>query len=284
MRVHRLIIGVFLLVMLATSHAESVGPDSQRGEWNLLLAPALKDFSYKELDTSGDLLDREDGVAPGVILGLSREWRDLFFAVDFSYYGGDVDYDGQTQSGIPITTQTNAQFSDVSFRAERRQRTATGRAYGTYVGLGYHEWVRDIESTRTTGGAFVQGLLETYTWWTAELGARISLYQAGAGRWQLDARFLYTLDPSVEVDSHGLFDRTTLEPAGRPGFRVALPWEYGAKGQATGFIVEPWVEYYEFGESDKETITSGGTPVGTAFEPRSETRNFGVSAGILRRF
>lgn len=284
MRFHRLILGIGLLVTLAPSHAEPVVTDSPRGEWTLLLTPALRDFAYKEFDAGGELLDREDGVVPGVILGVSREWRDLHLVVDFSHYGGDVDYDGQTQSGIPITTQTNAQFSSISFRAERRERTTTGRAYGTYVGLGYTRWVRDIESTRTAGGTFVQGLLETYTWWTAEVGARVALYQAGSATWQLDARFLYTLYPSVEVDSHGLFDRVTLEPEGRPGFRVALPWEYGAKGQATRFIAEPWIEYFEFGESDPETITTGGVPVGTALEPRSETRNLGVSVGILHRF
>lgn len=284
MHVHQLILGIALLAILAPVHAETIGPDSQRGGWNLLLAPALKDFTYKEFDSGGELLDREDGIVPGVILGLSRPWRDLRLAIDFSHYDGDVDYDGQTQIGTPITTRTNAQFSSISFRAERPERTATGRPYGTYVGLGYTRWVRDIESTRTAGGTFVQGLLETYTWWTAEVGARVALYQAGSATWQLDARFLYTLDPSVEVDSHGLFDRVTLEPEGRPGFRVALPWEYGAKGQATRFIVEPWIQYFEFGESDAETITSGGVPVGTAIEPRSETRYLGVSVGILRRF
>lgn len=259
------------------------GAEAGRSPWAAHVAPSVVDFSYKEFDAWDELFDREDGLVPGITFGLLREWRGLSFVGRFSHHGGEVDYDGHTQSGIPITTATEAQFTSVWFQAERPRRTATGRNYAIYAGLGYNRWVRDIQSTRTSNGLFVQGLLETYSWWTAAAGGRMSLHRSGPVEWEVDARLFHAVDAEVDVDSHGLFDRVTLEPKERPGFRIAFPWHY-ARSDGLSFVVEPWMEYFEFGESDRKTLRVGGAPVGTAVEPRSETRNLGLSAGFVARF
>lgn len=257
---------------------------AQSDERSALTASATAlDFGYQEFDDSGTLLNREDGAIPGVAVSHSHSHGRWLFVGDFSYHAGSVAYSGQTNTGIAITTRTHQVIVDMALRTEYWQDTFAGLEYAFYLGTGYHRWERDIQPTRTVYGAPVSGLFETYQWWLGFAGIRAVLYESDRARWLLDARLTRTVNPSVTVDYNGLYDNTRLYLGERWGGRLAFPLHY-TLGQAASFVVEPFVERYELGRSATLPLTRNGLPVDALYEPRSETRNFGLMIGINQYF
>jgi hypothetical protein len=246
------------------------------------VAFAMQAFQYKEFDDDGSLLDREDGTLPGVVFGLGMARERWNFVGELAVYSGDVDYDGQTNTRIPITTQTDANITDGHVRAEWWGWEAGSVRYAVYGGLGYHGWERDIQATRTASGAPVSGLWEYYEWGYVLLGGKLAAEQ-GLNRWGLDLRLLRTVAPTVRVDFNGLFDDKTLDLGERFGGRLSATWARRASNR-TVLKLEPFYEGWDLGRSDTERLTQGGVAVGTVFEPRSETRNFGVNLGLAHTF
>ena len=268
-----------LLVLLAPVGAMAWAEEGQE----LAIGAAVLDFGYQEFSDSGKLLNREDGPIPGLVASLSRSRDRWLLAGDFSYHAGDVTYNGQTNTGVPITTRTDQKIVDMAVRAEYWQATTGGLNYALYLGAGYHRWERDIQPTRTASGAPVGGLFETYEWWLGFLGAKMVLRESGKVRWLLDVRLTRPVNPSITVDFHGLYDNARLDLGERWGARLALPWRY-AVSRTAGLIVEPFVESYELGRSATTPLTRNGIVVGTVYEPRSESRNYGLVIGISQRF
>ncbi len=267
------------LVLLAP-----VGSKAQPQEGSEIeIGASVLNFGYKEFSESGKLLDREYANIPGTMFRLSHSRKPFLFAGEVSYYGGDVVYDGQTNTGVPITTRTGEKILDMAARAEYWQATPGGFNYALYAGAGYRRWERDIRPTRTAAGAPVSGLFETYQWWFGLLGAKFTLFESPQARWLWDARVVRPVNPSITVDSPGQYDKVRLGLGERWGWRLALPWRYGMS-QTASLTVEPFVESFELGRSATVPLTDNGTPVGTIDEPRSETRNYGLAISVSSRF
>jgi len=267
------------LVLLAP-----VGSKAQPQEGSEIeIGASVLNFGYKEFSDSGKLLDREDANIPGAMLRLSHSRKPFLFAGEVSYYGGDVVYDGQTNTGIPITTRTGEKIIDMAVRAEYWQATPGGFNYALYAGAGYRRWERDIRPTRTAAGTPVGELFEIYEWWFGLLGAKLTLSESPQVRWSLDARVVRPVNPSITVEANSLYDKVRLDLGERWGWRLALPWHF-SMSQTAGLSVEPFVESFEIGRSATVTATKNGTPVGTVTEPRSETRNYGLAISVSSRF
>lgn len=268
---------VFQLSILCTSPSQADSPP----RWKVSGGLSLLDFNYKEFDDDGSLLDREDGTLPGLIFGLERPRGPWVLGGRFSYYAGSVDYDGQTNTGTPITTRTDEKISEIEGRAEYWLRPED--RWAVYGGLGYRYWARDIRPTRTAGGQPVSGLFEVYDWWLVFFGTKVELYNKNASRWSLDLRVLRILAPELRVDATSQFDQARLDLGERYGMRLSLPWQYKLD-KATHLTIEPYAEGWELGRSPTVPLTRNGVVIGTIFEPRSETRNYGINLGFSRRF
>ena len=94
---------------------------------------------------------------------------------------------------------------------------------------------------------------------------------------------IQTISPRIEVHFNNANDNAKLDLGERVGYRIGLPWNF-AKDKDFNLILEPYFERYEFGRSATSTLTSNGAPVGTVFEPRSETVNYGLTVGISTFF
>jgi hypothetical protein len=73
---------------------------------DLRVAAGLMCFDYESTNVFGSTLDQETGYIPGFTVAALQPYRSIRNTVEFSLYGGDVDYDGQTQSGQPHQTTT----------------------------------------------------------------------------------------------------------------------------------------------------------------------------------
>lgn len=247
----------------------SVGADFQR-------------FDYREYSDQGKLLDQEHGFLPGLKLGISNTQDGWLVAGQLSYYAGSVAYTGQTNGGVPITTTTEQRIGDVEllggyqFRQSRLTPTL-------YLGMANHTWRRDIQPTYTAYGTPVRGLLETYRWWQAFLGAKIPLYEAQSFNWGLDIRVTRIIAPEIEVDYSGLYDNVHLSLGERWGFKLKAPLSFAVRDSTT-MVVEPYLEEYSLGRSSTAPLTRQGVVIGTVFEPDSNSSNYGVSLYLRHLF
>jgi hypothetical protein len=276
--------GFCILAVLLVIPRVHAGEPAAPPTWRMHAGLSIQDFNYKEFADDGTLLDRENGLIPGVVAGFLRTEKEWGVAGDFSYHDGAVDYTGQTNSGIPITTRSDARIADLSMRVEHRQIGKADVEYGRlYGGLGLHSWERNVRSTQTAGGAYVSGVFEIYQWWYGFIGFKTDMVAKPSWSWALDARLTRTFDPRVHVDFLGLYDNTSLDLGPRFGARLSLPWRY-ALDRVSALSIEPYFERWDLGRSNDMTLTRGGVAVGGIFEPRSETRSYGLTLSLSSQF
>lgn len=271
---------LFLALILTASPPALAQPENG---WEMTMVGKALNFDYQEFDDTGKLLDKEFGVIPGVGISLSHTQERWLLAGDFSYHMGDVTYDGQTNDGIQLSTITNQRIADISFRAESWQKRSFGRDYALYLGAGYHLWERDIQATISPSGTPISGLFETYEWWYGFLGAKAVLHTNELVSWLLDVRITRPINPSITVNFNGQHDNIKLSLGERWAKRLSLPFRY-ASSPSTHITAEPYMETRELGRSATTPLTNGGVTTGTVYEPRSESRNFGLMIGINHHF
>lgn len=269
---------IFLTLLSAVMHFAHA---DEPATW--VASGSLLNFGYRELGDNDKLLDREDGILPGLKLGLRKPADQWLFAADFALHGGDVAYTGHTQTGIPINTRTTQNILDTTIQAEYWTQNGKGIAYAPYIGGGYHYWRRDIQPTSTASGAPVRGLLEIYTWWVGFIGLKTGLHQTDTSHWLVDARLVQIISPSIYIDFGGQYDNATLLLGERLGIRLALPWR-SELDETSHLLIEPYAEYFELGRSANAPLTSNGSAVGSVYEPYSQTFNYGLTVGIAQKF
>lgn len=266
------------------------GPASAGQVW---FGVSALDFGYKEFDdTDGTVPNREDGWLPGLVFGYREDRNRWFGHLDASFHWGEVDYDGETQDGVAARTDTDERIVDVSYRfgywfgAEEQPRVAP------YAGLGYRNWRREIQDGQDINGRPVQGLLERYHWAYLVVGVEANLRYSEMSEWGLDLRLTRTVDAKMELDGFPmrlndgtviLVDDATFDLGERTGGKAIFYWRYHY-GSDASVEIAPFYEQWDIGRSPDTVLTSGGNPAGVAFEPRSETRNYGVSLSIKRDF
>jgi len=239
---------------------------------------SIMDFSYKEFKKNGELFNHEYGTLPGIKIGMMKNFKQGFFSTTFSYHLNDVNYKGETQSGMPLKTRTDEKFFDFSFLFGRRLKITRNLIFQVYTGLGYHQWQRDILSTST-----VSGLFETYQWWYGLLGVKGILPISDKSKLSMNFGLTYPINPTIKVDFNGIFDEKKFDLAGQWGRRFSLAWHY-QYSDMMNIIIEPYLEYWHFGQSARQTLIRRGKIVGSLFEPRSEMHNYGLMVYLRRSF
>ncbi|MBI3609605.1 MAG: hypothetical protein HY204_02750 [Nitrospirae bacterium] len=251
--------------------------DNPAGRLQGQIGLSVMNFGYKEFN-DGRRLDREDGLLPGIAGAITRRRGDWFGSWEASYHTGNVLYDGQTQSGLSLRTRTDEELMDLALQIGHGLRAGKYPANVLYAGLGYHRWKRDIRSTSD-----VTGLFEVYDWWYGILGLKGTFYSTDKIQWGADLRLIRTITPKIIIDFKGLYDRARLNLDERFGGRLSLPWRYQYR-ENTAFDFEPYLESWNLGRSPTKLLTRNGAVVGSVFEPKSETRNYGLTIGIIRFF
>ena len=252
-------------------------------KFELFAGASMLNFDYTEFDTNGAWLDEENGWLPGLLLGGTLYWPGNWYAsLELNYYFGDVEYQGQTQSddpalsGLYITSRSDADIFDTTAIAGYRFSAAR-----VYAGLGYYFWRRNIHPTMTNSGLRVAGLLEFYSWTYALLGFNAPLFVNEDSRINLDIRVTRMLQAQMDVDflGYGGYDNASLNLGEDWGLRLALPWTFQVStiNDAT-ITIEPYYYRWDLNRSNVAELTVNGVGTGSGVvEPRSETRNLGIS-------
>lgn len=236
-----------------------------------IISPALLHFDYTEFSTSDKVLDRETGWLPGVEARLNHALpSDWSIALYTSYYQGTVNYDGQTQSGTPHTTDTGTNFFRLGAQLEKIILENTS----LFISAQSHQWERDIQDSNN-----ISGITESYDWLEYSAGINYRLNINNKDSLELTAGLLITRNAEIYVDlSRVNLGTTTLDIGDGTGGRLKLDW-YRQHSEPMQYGLGLFFEAWDFGRSNTRA-TEGGSNIVNVTEPRSETRNIGLTFNL----
>ena len=248
-------------------------------EWHLY--PSFQYFTWEEFSGGRRLLKEEGplfGIGGSARLDLYR--KSLMLTLRGEVFGGDVDYDGQTQpasnpafSERPLSTDVVYFGTKLESDVGWRMMTEAG-SFEPFAGLGYRWWLRAIQdSTANTNQnppqAFTVG---GYTEWWHSLYTRLGL------RWDCKA----SDDLSLFAEGGGKYPFLNWNIADFPGTGgVTIKPEPRWSGFAeVGFRYgrfRPAIFYEGFRYGQSPVVPIGGG-VGL-FQPQSDSDIFGINLG-----
>lgn len=226
----------------------------------------LEQFVWKEFDTDGSQLLKESGPRYVFTYQYQSERQDQM-TYDFlaDIYLGNVDYDGQTQTGIPVTSISEY----VGVRAEAlvgyHFLDGASSTLALIGGLGVDTWSRNLRDTFTSSGTPVSGYKENYFMIYAKLGLQ---YQFNLTNWQQKLRAgmrrpFYTEETIDEFS-------VTLKP--KPSITFFAGWDHSwplANNKTLGLNL--YYEHTRFDASDAEPSS-----IGLVYQPESDMKIIGA--------
>jgi hypothetical protein len=251
--------------------------DITKSVW--LGATAL-DFDYEEFDGQDNSLDREKGWLPGVTAGASIEGHRWFVESGLLWSSGRVDYDSPA-----VDSKTDEEILNLEVLAGTPLFASDRQRVSLVAGVGHRNWQRDIRSPPSVIGApKVLGLDETYRWHYWLLGLRGEHEFNSRTRIVANVQVTRTANPEIEVEFKENFaDDVNLDLGEETAFKVSLAVQRQLGGGASLWL-SPWYERWDLGRSKDKDLYLNGVPIGTVWEPRSETRNYGISLGVRWQF
>lgn len=237
----------------------------------------LLSFDYVEYDDNNVFLDAERGLIPGVILSTRSEAAQSYHEWVASMYYNTIKYDGQTQSGTPLQTISDAFIFDGYFKVGKKFAPAFDRQQSIYVGLGYRYWLRNIRPGFDNSGNPVAGILEEYYWLYGLAGYAVSFDVSKKVNLGFDFRLTRMFNAKMNIDFLGYknFDNTVVNLGNKTGARLSVPIKISLSN--TSFMVTPYYEIIDIGKSNSVRVLSGGAATTTVVhEPKSNTRNIGI--------
>jgi hypothetical protein len=250
-------------------------------EWSLY--PSFQFFTWEEFQDSGARILKEDGllVGAGGTVRLDLYDKKLMLKVKGELFGGDVDYNGQTQVNSNLALSERPVKTDVIYFGAKTEADVGWRfpagqlAIEPFAGLGYRWWLRSIESSTSldaNGLPFaVGGYTEFWQSFYGRLGARLNCRVSGDFSIFAEGGGKYPFYNGNEADYPGT-GMVTIEP-GRE-------WSGFAEIGATYKRFRPSIYYEGFRFSRSATVSAFSTienRVIGLFQPRSTSEIFGVT-------
>ncbi|HVE54082.1 MAG TPA: hypothetical protein VNB23_11930 [Ramlibacter sp.] len=230
-------------------------------------APAVSDFSWgasasalhrrlEERADDGSRLVRESG--PMLRLALDAQLRLAnggALRADAGIAGARLDYDGQTQTGVALSTTTRHRDLDAGIAWRPLSAASWGEAWLV---------LRAVQQRRTIEGtAIAGGLQETSTYWMP--GVRWThAFAAGGWNWQPAVELRVSAGHDLDIDYRGVFDPSDLKGGRRRDLLLGLeasapgsPWQWGVE----------WTHTRQ-SASAQQPIYRAGAAVGLVRQPR----------------
>ncbi len=248
------------------------------------LSAALESYRWQEFSASGARLLGESGPhlrLTAALDSLQRASDGGIYRLSASVYGGQVDYDGQTQDGTPATTNTN--YFGYLFEGLGGWRFGGSVGFDVFGGLAVNGWRRELLNGRTVTGAPVQGYTEDYLTALGKLGLG-GYYRAEDWRAQLHVgaqRPLKTYE-RVYLSDAGFDDDVTLHPGKDTSGFARLQVDLGPA--ASRAFVALYYDGLRLTQSDSATVSSatlcGPSGICTVTQPQSQRDIVGLEVGL----
>lgn len=251
-----------LAVMLVASmaRADSNPLASQTG---INLGLSLSSYQYRE----GDVMSLT-GTKFGLELRGTKTLQQLFFVRgDLRYTLGQVDYSGTGSSGGHQDWYLETRGlvgKDWAIRAA---------LVSPYIGLGYRYLANDLRGFTDTGAVGYRRE-SNYLYLPVGVSYRIKLGEQARLVTELEYDHLISGKQITRLSDvgQGYGDVTNNQSSGN-GLKLSVMYE--KKNWSLG----PYLHHWNIGQSDTAIVYQNGTPVGTAWEPKNDTVEFGIKAG-----
>lgn len=252
----------FAPLLLALVAGSAGAQDAAAGPWSARAEVLHR--TLRERDDAGRRLVTEDGAM--LRLALDAHWplaNGGAVRGTASIAGGKLHYDGQDQSGAPLTTDSRETELGLTFSWRPFAPAAWGEGW---LLLHAVQQRRNIASTPTAGG-----LRETST--LLMPGVRWSHGFAAAGwHWEPSVELRASVQHRVNVDFGGVFDEASFSGGRRWESEMALeasvpdsPWRWGIA----------WTHARQRA-SEVSTVSRAGSLAGTVRQPRISIDDVGV--------
>lgn len=221
-------------------------------------------FDYEEFDQSGATFNKETGVIPGFSIAASKKLNHFTNTLSFESYDGEVDYDGQLQSGAPHMTQTQETLNRVLYKLNWSPNNNNNSIFGK---IAWQQWDRNILPTNS-----VSGLFEQYEWWAIEIGFLATIYENNTSRWQFELGISKIDNGTIEIDliDQG-FGQPKLELGDGQGVAAQLIYRHTFMS-SNALSISLQHQRWTFGRSNTESISNGFNTFEIT-EPRSESNH-----------
>ena len=221
-------------------------------------------FDYEEFDLSGATFNKETGVIPGFSVAALKKLNHFTNTLSFEAYDGEVDYDGQLQSGAPHMTQTQETLNRIFYKLNWSPNDNNNSIFGK---IAWQQWDRNILPTNN-----VSGLFERYEWWALEIGFLTTFYENNTSRWQFELGISKIGNGTIEIDliDQGL-GQPKLELGDGHGVTAQLIYQHTFMSSNV-LSLGLQHQYWTFGRSNTESITDGFKTFDIT-EPRSESNH-----------
>ncbi len=221
-------------------------------------------FNYEEFDQSGASFNKETGIIPGFSIGVSHRQGNYDNTLSFEAYDGQVDYDGQTQSGAPHITNTDETLNRLFYKLNWSPDSSEHAIYGK---IAWQRWDRDILPANN-----ISGLFEQYEWWAFEIGFLATLYEKNTNQWLLEFGLSKISNGTIAIDliDHG-YGQPELELGDGHGITAALIYQHMISDRnRLGLSLRH--QRWTFGRSNTKSISNGFTTINIT-EPESESNH-----------
>jgi len=222
------------------------------------VSPGLTYFHYEEFGLDNSTLNKEIGFLPGISITLLQQQHSLGAHI----FSGEVEYDGQTQSGVPHSTDTDESLYYFFYRYDFLTEQST---HNYFVSLNYNFWERFIQANNNVGS-----LYEEYSWWHLEAG--LHAYKALKNQQKLnyELAIFQTFNGEILVDLDSFnYGKPVLDLGDKLGIRGLIAYDLHTDNAA---LIRMGLEYkfWGFGRSNTKNVSDGTTTISVT-EPESET-------------
>ncbi len=243
-------------------------------EISVLAQLGLHTFQYREFDTDGSILDREDGNLRGFRFGLEVTGEQNRLLLDIESHGGEVDYEGHLQDLItseltPFNTTTEERINLYRLTLARH----IGRNSALRLGLGKRVWERQIAGSVE---AEVASVNETYQWSYVSPGFSYAWQSPTQLRIEFRADVMRAVSDSLYVDVEG-WPNFTLDLGRIWGWRLETGLRTRPSPSGLAFQLDVYREYWDIARGPIKEVSG----LGAFLEPASLTAINGLRLGVV---
>lgn len=269
-----------VLATLVVTLAAPLPASASRLE-EFVLYPFIEYFNWEEFDSQGNRLLEESGPLFGVGTLLRVDLRDgrLMLQAKGELFGGNVDYDGQTQndpddpavSEIPVHTDVDYFGTRIEGDLGLRFGEHKGN-FEPFIGLGYRYWIRDLNDSvaidRNGSPVGVGGYTEEWQSLYTRFGLR--------GAYAIDEDFRFFAEAGGK---YPIYNENTVDYFSDDDVTIK-PGEQFSPFAEVGFRLDRFrmsVFYEGFKFSESPLVHAGGNVF--LLQPESKSEIIGITLG-----
>ena len=263
----------FALAIAGTGHGVQAREPWNYGPRQTYMQAGLEQYDWKEFSSTGSILDKESGPLFTLGAGVSNFRRidsGPIYQAGGELYLGTLDYDGETQSGIPLTTKSD--YSGVQLEGLGGYRFVRWpHGVDLFGGGGWEYWSRSIQDALAANGSPAYGYLEQYYVLYAKLGAGF-FQEFGSWSYRIKAGGKY---PFYTYEHANLGDGLSLSPGRELSGFARISVEFGP-GTRDHFGLILSYDSFRFSQSNAQLLTVAGAPAGLFVQPRSHRNVYAI--------